>query len=491
MKFRRLNLVAPLLILLLGIAPALADDAKTAKNDNKPALDKAALEKAKTAKEREEELKLLMLFADTLDQISRNYVKDVSRRELMEAAIRGMLSELDQYSNYIPPKEIERFRGSVENEFGGVGIQVSGEGGKLTIISPIVGSPAYKAGMIAGDIITKIGDTNAKGMTLTEAIRRIKGKLGTKVKLTVLHLDGKTETYDVERALVRVQTVMGDRRKDDDSWNYFYDESKKIGYIRISGFGRRTTQELRDAVKQLTGQGLRGLVIDLRFNPGGLLSSAIEVCDMFIPKGRIVSTEGRNAPKRVWDAHKKGTFEGFPIAVLVNHFSASASEIVSACLQDHKRAVVIGERTWGKGSVQNIIQLEEGQSALKLTTAGYMRPSGKNIHRAKDAKDSDVWGVTPNKDFLLKYSTDENGQFLAYRRDRDIVRKELPKGEEPLKFDDRQLNKALAYLDKQLNPKVVKVPPKKKEAKPAPKKPAPNKEAVKKEPAKKKAEPKK
>ena len=159
----------------------------------------------------------------------------------------------------------------------------------------------------------------------------------------------------------------------------------------------------------------------MRFNPGGLLTSAIEISDLFVTEGRIVSTQGRNTPERIWEAQEEGTFEGFPIAILVNHYSASASEIVSACLQDHQRAVVIGERTWGKGSVQNVIELEEGRSALKLTTASYKRPSGNNIHRFPDAKETDEWGVMPDTGFELKLSDSEMSDLIRHRRDRDML----------------------------------------------------------------------
>src|SRR5262249_6886050 len=186
-------------------------------------------------------------------------------------------------------------------------------------------------------------------------------------------------------------------------------------------FSRETTAELRRALAQLEKEGLKGLIVDLRFNPGGLLSTAIEVSDLFIASGRIVSTKGRNTPERVWDAQKEGTFEGFPMVALVNHYSASASEILSACLQDHQRAVVIGERTWGKGSVQNVIELEGGKSALKLTTASYHRPSGKNIHRFPDAKESDEWGVMPDPGFELKLNLAQTERLIRYRHDRDIL----------------------------------------------------------------------
>src|SRR5262249_7411982 len=243
-------------------------------------------------------------------------------------------------------------------------------------------------------------------------------------------------------------------------------------------FSRETTAELRRALAQLEKEGLKGLIVDLRFNPGGLLSTAIEVSDLFIADGRIVSTKGRNTPERVWDAEKEGTYEGFPMAVLVNHYSASASEILSACLQDHKRAVIIGERTWGKGSVQNVVELEGGKSALKLTTASYHRPSGKNIHRFPDAKEGDEWGVMPNEGFQVKLSEEQMVRLIRERRRRDILPNKHPKapataeaakgeedGEKPKadeeaaagadsrsegEFVDPQLQKAVDYLTQEL-----------------------------------------
>ncbi|GAF84613.1 unnamed protein product, partial [marine sediment metagenome] len=212
-------------------------------------------------------------------------------------------------------------------------------------------------------------------------------------------------------------------------------------------FSRRSAEELRDAIEQLTAKGMKGLILDLRTNPGGLLSQATAVADLFIDKGKIVSTKGRNTPERVWEATDSGTFGNFPMAVLVNRFSASASEIVSACLQDNKRAVIVGERTWGKGSVQNVIELEEGTSALKLTTAAYHRPSGKNIHKFPGAKVGDEWGVMPDDDFELKLEREEQFALLKYRRDRDVLRKGGPPESD---FKDRQFGLALEHIVKEL-----------------------------------------
>ena len=434
---------------VFAVARIQAEDAAAAK-----------AEPASAAAVSAEDYELLRLFADALDQVERNYVKEIDRRELMEAAIRGMLSKLDPYSNYIPPTDLDKFKSSVENEFGGIGITVSTEGGSLAIVSPIYGSPAYRAGLRGGDKIIEIEGKPTEGITIDEAVKRIKGKVGLPVKLTVEHVaDGKRETLDLTREMVRVDSVLGDRRKSDDTWNFLLEDDKKIGYIRISSFSRHTADDLKAALIDLTKQEMQGLILDLRYNPGGLLTAAIEVSDLFVADGRIVSTEGRNAKPKAWKAHKDGTFDGFPMVVLVNHNSASASEIVAACLQDHGRAVIVGERTWGKGSVQNIVELEEGKSALKLTTAGYLRPSGKNIHRGEGAKDSDEWGVKPDNGMEVSLNTDEAEAYLKLRRERDAILAPPKEGEakpaEERKLD-KQLQTAFDHLQTKLDKQTAK-----------------------------------
>jgi carboxyl-terminal processing protease len=408
----------------------------------------------------DEYYELYRAFADTMDQVERNYVKGISRRELMEAAIKGMLSKLDPHSSYISPDDLDRFKTSVDSQFGGIGIQVTIDNGQLKVISPLVGSPAYEAGVQAGDRIVEIEGKPTEGIDLDEAVRRMKGETGTAVTITVQHANGdKPETLKINRQVIHVETVLGDRRKGDDHWDFMLDHDRRIGYIRITAFSRDTARDVENALKELEKQNLRGLILDLRFNPGGLLTSAIEISDLFIDEGRIVSTEGRNSPERAWDARKPGTYEGFPMAVLINRYSASASEIVSACLQDHERAVVIGERSYGKGSVQNVIELEGGKSALKLTTAGYLRPSGKNIDRekAKGSDKADEWGVSPNEGFKMRLDDGEMLGLVTYRRNRDIVQvhaktdgEKQAAAEPESEFVDRQLKKAVDYLAEKL-----------------------------------------
>lgn len=422
--------------------PAPAPAAKPAKPTDPIAARKAA----------EEEYEMLRLFVDTLDQIERNYVKDVSRRELLEAAIRGMTSKLDQHSSYIAPEEVEGFKGSVESEFGGVGLQVGLDRGRVIVLSPIPETPAARAGVQAGDWITAVDGQTTRDLSLDETVKRMKGKPGTTVEMTVTRArDGESETHKLTREVVKVDTVLGERRKPDGTWDFWLDRDRKIALIRITSFSRRTTQELKKTLKPLVDDGLRGLVLDLRFNPGGLLTAAIEVSDLFVAEGRIVSTAGRNVEEQIVLAKKEDTYEDFPIVCLVNRFSASASEIVSACLQDHQRAIVVGERTWGKGSVQNVIELENGKSALKLTTAGYRRPNGKNIHRFENASEDDDWGVRPNDGFEVKLNNEEIGQLIEDRRRRDVVQKAGDKEASPSEpFVDRQLRKGVEYLEQKL-----------------------------------------
>jgi carboxyl-terminal processing protease len=408
--------------------------------------------------DQQNDYELFKILVDTIDQVEQNYVQKIDRRKLIEAAIHGVTEKLDPYSSYIGPDDIEQLRTTVESEFGGIGIQITVDNGDLKIISPIYGTPAYKAGLLAGDLIVEIDGKSTEGLSLDEATHKLKGKEGTSLKLTVIHQgsDNK-EQVNITRKMIHVETVLGDRRKPDGQWDFMFDPELRIGYVRVTAFSRDTAAELQRALDELRSAGMRGLILDLRFNPGGLLNAAIDVSDLFVSEGRIVSTKGRNAPERTWDAHKAGTFEGFPMAVLVNRFSASASEIVAACLQDHKRAVIVGQRTWGKGSVQSVMELEEGKSALKLTTAEYFRPSGKSIHRFPDAKNKDQWGVEPDKGFELTLSDKEIIELNRDRRNRDILRNGngeiYDRRPGKTEFTDRALQMAVKYLAGELEKK--------------------------------------
>lgn len=405
---------------------------------------------------------MMKLFVDTFEQIDRNYVKEVDRRELIEAAMRGMIAKLDPYSSYIDPDELERFNSDVEQEFGGIGIQVTIDvkTRQLMVMTPLPGTPAYKAGIRAGDRVIEIDGkpTNEfpEGREMDSAVKMMRGKPGEPVKVLILHEGSATpEALEITRAVIKTPTVLGDHYNSDGSWSYFLDDPDKIGYLRLTHFSRNSAEEMEAALEQMQKDGMKALVLDLRFNPGGLLQSAVAIADLFIESGKIVSTKGRNTEEQVINAHKPGTIpfpKEFPIVVLVNRYSASASEILSACLQDHTEgpyiAKIVGERTWGKGSVQNVIELDSGKSALKLTTASYHRPSGKNIHRFPNSKETDEWGVMPDENYIVKLQVPEMEAYLDYRRERDVLRTDgtIAKSD----YKDPQLEKGLAWVREKL-----------------------------------------
>ncbi|MDG3005283.1 S41 family peptidase [Paludisphaera mucosa] len=377
----------------------------------------------RAAKPKDEMLELYGLFVDAVEKVEANYVRPVNRKELLESALEGMLQNLDQHSSYINMGEWQQFRKQIEGKFGGIGIQVGidHDTGRLRVIAPMVNTPAYEAGILAGDLILEIDGHSTEGMSSDKAVETLTGRPGTEVELNVLHEGSEQPTpIKLSRAVIEVPSVLGERREKDGSWDFMLDKDKKIGYIRITNFMQSTGDEVRKALDKLKDEGARAVVLDLRDDPGGLLSAAVEVSDLFLDKGDIVSTKGRNTIPKSYVAQQDSPYESLPMAVLVNGNSASASEIVSAALQDHKRAVVVGSRSYGKGSVQNILELEDGNSVLKLTVASYHRPSGENIHRFRDAKASDKWGVTPDPGMEVKLTPAEYRDWFLARRGRDL-----------------------------------------------------------------------
>ncbi len=368
------------------------------------------------------------ILLDAMNTIESEYVDDVEPRKLFEGAMDGMVGQLDPYSGYSPPEEYQQFQEQMDQGFVGIGVfvEIDPKSKRLTIMSPLVGSPAFKAGIKSGDVIMAIDDTDTTGMTLKESTSHIKGRAGTVVKLSVQHLGEKSPVeIQVERAEIPIESVYGDIRDKEGKWIFHLQEKPKIGYIRIHTFGERTASETQAALEsfQEPGQEVDALILDLRGNSGGLLNSAIDICDQFLDSGVIVSTKGRNNQERSRTLATTGVklSPDIPMVVLVDKFSASASEIVAACLQDHERAAVVGQRSWGKGTVQNIIKLEGGKSALRLTVARYTRPSGKNIHKAADAKDTDDWGVSPNPGLAVNLTTEQFETWVKARRQRDIM----------------------------------------------------------------------
>ncbi len=370
------------------------------------------------------------LFIDVLQHVEAQYVHELSkeeRRKFVEAAIQSGLQGLDEHSGFMNAREYRTFAKTTEGSFGGVGISlnVARDTKKLTVVSPIAGSPAYRAGIKPGDEIDKINGVSTKGMTSDEAVDKIQGPPGEAVVLTI-RSRGAFRTRDVKliREIIEVESVMGDRRDHQQQWDYMIDKEHRIGYVRITVFGRKTGEELKKALLHLQEQQVRGLILDLRGNPGGSLTAAVDVARLFLDRGRIVSVEGRTHNPEYYDAIPELALfknrDQHPMVLLVNEGSASASEIVAAALQDWERAYVVGERTYGKGSVQSLIQMEGGTTALKLTIAKYLRPNGKNIHRFPNSKDDEDWGVRPDAE--VKLSPQEELAYWLSRRDRDVIR---------------------------------------------------------------------
>lgn len=410
----------------------------------------------------------ILLFA--MREIEARGLKEVEEAELFEGALEGMTGRLDKYSGYISPAMLAQFEEIIEREFGGVGIEImpDPDNQQLTVACPLYGTPAHLAGIRPGDKILRIDGESTQGLTPADASDRIRGTPGEPVVLDILH-PGEEQPVAIEvvRAVIHVDTVQGDTRNSDGSWNFFLEGHDSIGYLYVSSFSEKTAEEFRNALEQLTKQGMTGLILDLRDNPGGLLTTGIAICDALIdpndPKvsnssvpdpGVIVSTRSRDGTIRdTYRATSAGTFNGFPMVVLVNDQSASASEIVAGCLQDYRRAVVVGERTYGKGTVQEIIELRAGQGKLKLTTLSYWRPSDKDIHRHEDSQD---WGVSPDPGCRVPLDVERRRKLLLARLLREFFKANEDAGvavarDLPDPHDDAQLIKAIEVLQRKLD----------------------------------------
>lgn len=405
-----------------------------------------------------QDFELMKLFAEAYEQIDSNYVREVDRRELVDAAIRGMATHLDQYSTFIPPQDLTRFEQYLEQEFVGIGIHVQSVNGKLEVISPLPGSPASRAGLQTGDVISEIDNQATTGLNPADVAKLLAGPPGRPVVLGVRRQNAEAvEKITIVRETIQLPTVVGMLRDAEQRWDFMLDDHEKIGYVRITHFSRNTAGEFRTALERLAERGMKSLVLDLRSNPGGLMESSVEIADVFLKSGSIVSMKGRTVKERAWTATRTETDSEVPLAVLVNRLSASASEVLSACLQDNERAVIIGERTWGKGSVQNVVPLESGRSALKLTTASYFRPSGLNIHRFPDSKKEDQWGVQPSEGHVVELSKEQWLEWIKFRETADVIRGQS-QDPEVAAYEDLQLNHAAAFLAAASNATLPQAP---------------------------------
>ena len=342
--------------------------------------------------------KKIDLFSEVLDKVKKEYVEDIDQSEVMDAAINGVLQSLDPYSAYMSPSMYKEMATETSGEFGGLGIEVSMEAGVVKVISPIDDSPASKAGVKAGDYIVKINNIQVQGKSLTEAVELMRGPIGSEINITIRRVGVKKAlNFKIKRAVIEVASVKSEIK------------NKNIGYIRLTSFNENSSDQVKDKINIFKKKNIKYYILDLRNNPGGLLSQAIKISDFFLDKGEIVSTKSKkDSENRRWFAKKGDILDGKTFVVLINYGSASASEIVAGSIKDHKRAILIGERTYGKGSVQSIIPLKN-DGAIRLTVSKYYLPSGDSI--------SDV-GVMPdfeiseeNENFRINTETDNQLNF--------------------------------------------------------------------------------
>ncbi len=338
--------------------------------------------------------KKIDLFGEVLEKINKEYVDEINQSESMDSAINGLLQSLDPYSAYMSPKILEQMQTETSGEFGGLGIEVSMEAGVVKVISPIDDTPASKAGLKAGDYIVKINNIQVQGKSLSEAIDLMRGPVGSGIELTVRRRgEKKALTFNIVREIIEIQSVKSEILENN------------IGYIRLTSFNENSSNQIEKQIKKLKkNESINAFILDLRNNPGGLLSQAITISDFFLDNGEIVSTKSRKkSENRKWFAKKGDITDGKTLIVLINYGSASASEIVAGALKDHKRAIIVGENSYGKGSVQSIIPLKN-KGAIRLTVAKYYLPSGKSISEVGVRPDIEI--NEDGDDFKIKSDTD-------------------------------------------------------------------------------------
>jgi carboxyl-terminal processing protease len=367
--------------------------------------------------------------AEGFSTIKQGSLEAVPNRELFDGAMRGMVGVLhqhgDQHSEYRNEAEANRLRSEIHQQFGGIGVRIGflGDKHRLAIVAPPdPDTPAAKAKLQPGDFILAIDDQPTGGIEMADVLRLVRGKPGTSLRLKIESpSQSEPRTVELVREVITTESVLGNRRDKDGSWQFRLETDPRIAQIRITSFGDRTASEFAKVMAKLTGEGVGAIVLDLRDNPGGSLDAAVAICQMLLPAGKtIVETRGREKVLlHRYETTSDGNYLDIPLAVLVNQFTASAAEIVAACLQDNGRAIVVGQRSYGKGTVQQLLPLESGKSLLKLTWASFWRPSGANIHHMpSDAKNA-KWGVMPDAGYESTLSDDDYKTYLAYREQRD------------------------------------------------------------------------
>jgi carboxyl-terminal processing protease len=373
-------------------------------------------------------------------RIAEQYVSPVDDAEIIRSAIKAMIGALhDPYSDYLTPEMLADMEKQIGGTVAGIGAQLEAHEGKIRVVTPLLDSPALKAGLEAGDIILQIDGGSTAGLALSEAVKRIAGPPGSQVNLTIGREGGRELELTITRSLLQLPSVKGFRRGPDHRWDFLLDPAHRIGYVQIAYFGNTTPQEVRQAVEELKGHGLDGLIIDLRSCPGGLLESSVAVARVFLDQGTIVSIQGRSGELKVMAVDGSSVLPDAPLVVLVNGVTASAAEVVAGSLKDNHRALVVGTRTLGKGSVQTLIKLEEGGGAIKLTTARYQLLGGRSIDRVSGARS---WGIDPDEGFFIPVGQGQAKELEERRKAREVIGKGLEAPEER----DPQLSAALSAL---------------------------------------------
>ena len=343
--------------------------------------------------------KKIDLFSEVLDKINKEYVEDVNQSDVMDAAINGVLQSLDPYSSYMSPEMLKEMQTETKGEFGGLGIEVGMEYGVVKVITPIDNSPASKEGVKAGDYIVKINDIQVQGKSLTEAVDLMRGPVGSEIKITIRRVGVKKALiFNIIREIIKIESVKSNVL------------DNTIGYIRLTSFNENSSDQIKSKIKELNkNEKVKGYILDLRNNPGGLLSQAIKISDFFLDQGEIVSTKGRKSSEnKKWFAKDGDLIDGKNLIVLINYGSASASEIVAGALKDHKRAILVGENSYGKGSVQSVIPLQN-RGAIRLTISKYYLPSGKSISEVGVTPDIEV--TEGSDDFKINSENDNQLEF--------------------------------------------------------------------------------
>ena len=408
-------------------------------------------------------------FAEVIQHIDKGYFRTVDSEQLFQAAMEGVFRKLDDRSEYIEPSKLKNYERDFKKEFAGVGVELDTEpsSGDIIVVAPVYGGPAWRAGIRSGDRIISVENIKTSGRTLSEVVSQFRGVVGSKADLCIkkqgVSQNGLSAVQDVtiSRQNITIESVRGDRRLPGGKWNWWLEGEPNIVYLRISHFGNRTGLEIAQLIEKLVfNQVPKGLIIDLRGNSGGMLQAGIAVCDLFLEDGliaavandRLKDRSNRKQLQQEWAATPGQVLEGTPIAILVDEFTASVAEIVAASLQDHKRATIVGSRSFGNASVQTITTLSNGPGAIRLTTNEYQRPSGTSLNRLSTSRDSDAWGVRPDSNFAFSPTRKQLEDWITWRQDRDRVRSTqadvaLDPGELLPRNADPVLGRALTLFD--------------------------------------------